>query len=127
MSVLKELLKNLVSRPVTIKYPQERKEPPSRFRGRLQMNYDKCTGCGLCERNCPALAITLVSPKGVSEIRARRPLFRLYECVFCGQCALSCPVKAISFTREYELATYEKQGLTLYPPWFKSEKRGDRD
>ncbi len=120
MAVIKELLKLLISRPVTIKYPQERKAPPPSFRGRIEIDYSKCIGCGLCARDCPASAITMVSPPGVRDLRARRPLFRIYECIFCGQCALVCPRKAISFSKKYELASYKKEILVISPP-FKKE------
>ena len=127
MSVIKEVLRNIISRPVTLKYPQERKELPERFRGRITIDYDNCIGCGLCARVCPALAITMVNPPGKKDIRSRRPLVHLYKCIFCGQCALVCPRKVISFTHKYELASYDKEGPVVAPPFVKKGNKGGRE
>ena len=45
----------------------------------------KCTGCGLCQRNCPFGAIDMVN--GKPELNA--------ACKVCGICVKNCPEKAI--------------------------------
>lgn len=45
----------------------------------------KCTGCGLCQRNCPFGAIEMVN--GKPELNA--------ACKVCGICVKNCPEKAI--------------------------------
>lgn len=51
------------------------------------VNPDKCRGCTLCARNCPASAIT-GAVKSVHEID-------LKKCIKCGQCIAHCRFNAI--------------------------------
>lgn len=55
----------------------------------FKMRFDnaKCTGCGVCERNCPVMAIG-------EDAGGRRAG---HDCVKCGRCADNCPAGAISF------------------------------
>jgi len=112
--MVKELLRTLIKKPVTRKYPYERREIPERFRGKIVIDYDKCIGCGLCARFCPAIAIKMVFIE-TSKGKRRKPLVQVYRCIFCGQCALVCPRKAISYSKEFELATYNKEELIVEP------------
>jgi len=119
--MVRELLRTLLKKPVTRKYPFERRELPDRYRGKIVIDYDKCIGCSLCARFCPAIAIKMVfieSEKG----RKRKPMVYVYRCIFCGQCSLVCPRKAISYSKEFELATYNKEELVVEP---KSSEKGD--
>ena len=55
--MLLDITKSLFRQPVTEKYPFERHPTPERLRGRLEWDATKCTGCGLCAKDCPADAI----------------------------------------------------------------------
>lgn len=120
LSMVKELFRTLTRKPVTRKYPYERREIPERFRGRIVIDYDKCIGCGLCARFCPAIAIKMVFVE-TEKGKKRKPLVQIFRCIFCGQCSLVCPRKAISYSKEFELATYNKEELVLEP---KSSEKG---
>ena len=49
---------------------------------------DTCTGCGLCERNCPQQVIKLENNK---------PVWTKENCCKCSSCINRCPVKAIQY------------------------------
>ncbi len=54
----------------------------------LDLNSEKCTGCGRCVEVCPHAVFVLGS--GNAELRERD------ACMECGACARNCPVKAIT-------------------------------
>lgn len=68
----------------------------------MQVDIDKCTGCGLCLEVCSINAINLVAGKAVINQDI---------CIICGSCATKCPENAIS---EVGLAV-PAQLATLYP------------
>ncbi len=100
--MLPEVLRNLFRKPATVKYPYERVEPPEGLRGKPVIDRERCDGCGFCADVCPARALTLVE-------ETKKPRIQLARCIFCGECVGICPRKAIRFTKEYELATYDKR------------------
>lgn len=51
------------------------------------INKDMCTGCGLCERNCPYFAL---------EMKENKPFINSEKCFGCGLCQSRCPAHAIS-------------------------------
>ncbi|MDD4294989.1 MAG: electron transfer flavoprotein subunit alpha [Candidatus Omnitrophica bacterium] len=51
---------------------------------------DKCVGCSLCVKVCPASAIT---------IRDAKAVINLDKCTLCGACVSACSFKAIEITR----------------------------
>lgn len=101
--MLPKIFQFLFRRPVTVRYPKERLTPPEAFRGKMKFSPDLCIHCGICARDCPSKACTMVDVGG-----KRQPVFDLDYCTFCGQCAESCPKKAIEMTKEFELAHYKK-------------------
>lgn len=54
----------------------------------LQLDVDKCIGCGLC---------TAVCPHAVLEVSGRKArLADRNACIECGACARNCPVTALA-------------------------------
>lgn len=56
--------------------------------GRIRIDHDKCTGCGICEEESPCPTI-----KPLREGKAKT----IPDCTSCGECIKICPEKAISF------------------------------
>lgn len=98
-----ELLKHLLKKPATLKYPFEKMAPFAGLRGRPIWDLGRCVGCGLCYRDCPSEAIEMIGEGPEAEFRHHLDL-----CLFCGQCEEVCPRGAITLTEEYELADYDR-------------------
>jgi len=92
----------------TVYYPEEKVTLPAAYRGRpvLVMHKDgteKCVACGLCEKICPASAISIVG--GEKENGDRYPVsynMDMSRCVYCGYCEEVCPKEAVVMSSEYQ-------------------------
>ena len=116
-SVLREMLRNLVSKPSTICYPFEKVPVPEGFRGRVEYIDENCIGCGRCSRVCPADAIVMVEGpremevKGKKLMRKKKPEVAIFRCIRCGLCEEHCPQdpKAIRLTCEFSGAGEDRE------------------
>jgi len=108
MNMEGELLKHVFRRPVTVLYPHEPTRTAAGLRGRPHIDMAKCIGCGICSQGCPSRALEMEGRKAEATLR-----IHLDRCLFCGQCQRSCPQEAIELTKEYELATAERDQLVL--------------
>jgi NADH-quinone oxidoreductase subunit I len=102
----------------TVYYPEEKVTLPPAYRGRpvLVMRDDgteKCVACGLCEKICPAFAISIVG--GERANADRYPVnytLDMSRCVYCGYCEEVCPKEAIVMSSEYQgLAVRNRSNL----------------
>lgn len=119
--------KNFVLAPwrtETQKYPENRKELKmfERFRGEVimphnQNNEHRCTGCGICEINCPNGSIEIIidkidTPDGKKQRIIDKHIYHLSMCTFCGLCVKTCPSNALTFGNEFEHAVFDRAKLT---------------
>ena len=111
------MVRTLFKPPVTKKYHFGPPEVAERFRGKLDIDPVKCTGCGICSIVCPATVITMVDlgkrKVGDREIPVKRPLFDLYSCISCGQCVEDCRFGALALSKQFELAVKDKNMLVM--------------
>jgi NADH-quinone oxidoreductase subunit I len=113
-------LKMAFSKPITLQYPEEKREVSRRWRGHpeLTINDDggrRCVACTLCMVVCPSNAIKGIVP-AEGEAHEKYPVaftIDLQRCIFCGFCQEACPKGAIKLNQLYELAQYDKQVLIL--------------
>jgi NADH-quinone oxidoreductase subunit I len=105
---------------VTQKYPNNRKNLVmfDRFKGEVIMphnenNEHKCTGCGICEMNCPngtieVISKTIVTEDGKKKRVIDKHIYRLGMCTFCALCVKTCPSNALAFSQKFEHAVFNR-------------------
>ncbi len=118
----KELLKQLFRKPFTNRFPSKhvpksttkllknvkegmakvnRPVPiPEGFRGKIAYDKEKCIGCKLCIKVCPANCYDFLE-------KERKVKYHLSRCTFCAQCVDVCPVNALTSTKEFLLSDYK--------------------
>lgn len=103
------IFKHSFRKRVTLEYPEVKPDLTDKFRGKHTFNIDKCKGCGICKRVCPADAINIVKENGiVSEYS-----IDYKKCIFCGNCAYYCNFNCINMSNEFELASVNKSDLIV--------------
>ena len=73
----------------------------------IEINKEKCIGCGACVKDCPGKALELKDKKA-EYIR---------KCIQCGHCVAICPVNAVSIP-DYDMAEveeFDKDSFVLDP------------
>lgn len=110
-------LRTFFTRPVTLKYPEEKMPMFPRFRGLHELTRDekgqiKCVACELCAAVCPAQCIQVEPAEGPNHKRFPKVYeIDLARCIFCGFCEEACPYGAIVLRDKYETANYTRKDL----------------
>jgi ech hydrogenase subunit F len=100
--------KNLLSRPVTRRYPfKDIREPFAGYRGKILFDASKCDLCGACATLCPSIAIEV-------DCEARQIRHNPFKCIYCGTCVQICPRKAIIQDEQYVPPATVKQIETIH-------------
>ncbi len=107
--MIKLVLETLFKKPATTAYPFKKAVMPDKFRGKLQFYPEKCIGCKLCMRDCPSNAINI---RKVGEKQFECDI-DLGKCIYCAQCVDSCMEKALEATKEFELASLDREKLKV--------------
>lgn len=108
MAMEDDLIKSLIKKPITLRFPYERAQPVERMRGEINWKIEKCIGCTLCAKVCPSEAVEIIGKGQNAEIR-----YHIGRCLFCGECVDICPTKAIQTTKKFELAFTKPKQMTL--------------
>ncbi len=61
----------------------------------LEIDEEKCVGCGACSKNCPTGAITSTENK--------KYLIKQAECIKCGACFDACPFSSVNIVKEVSI------------------------
>lgn len=116
--MLRECLCAVFKKPATGQYPFVKAVRPEKFRGMLKFSPEKCIGCKICMKDCPANAI-VINKVGDKQFECE---IRLDQCIYCAQCVDSCPKKALEATKEFELAQLDRGKLKVNYAGLRPEK-----
>ena len=105
--------KTMLKPAVTVQYPHEREDPPTRARGVIALKEENCTVCMLCARSCPDWCIYIEGHKEKRPPRREGGRDRTVSvldrfdidyalCMYCGICVEVCPFDALFWSPEYE-------------------------
>jgi formate hydrogenlyase subunit 6/NADH:ubiquinone oxidoreductase subunit I len=112
-SMFGDVVKSLFKKPITEKYPFAPSPAPEHFRGKLIYNPEKCTGCQLCMKDCPANAIEILTIDKVNKKFIMR--YDVDRCAFCSQCVLNCRFNCLEMSDDqWELASTKKEPFEVY-------------
>ena len=112
-TMLADVLRSLFRRPVTERYPFEQYPTPPRLRGSLRFEPEKCTGCALCVKDCPANALEVITVDKASKRFVLR--YQVDRCTYCAQCVQSCRHECLSLSStDWELAAPTRDLFTHY-------------
>ena len=100
--MLKEVLKNLFSKPATVNYPFVKPTPVPGTRGALTWDVNSCDHCQDCERVCPSMAIKVYPEEKKVE-------YHPFKCLFCYMCIDNCMQEAISGANTMRAPENEKK------------------
>lgn len=92
--ITKILLKSLLAKPATRRYPFVPRKYFPNTRGKITINIANCIFCGLCQRKCPTQAIVVSKEEKDWQIDRMR-------CVICGYCVDLCPKKCLTMDNQY--------------------------
>lgn len=108
-SKLKEVMICVRGGIVTAPYPlgPAPSPVPAGFRGRVEVDVDKCVGCGGCANVCPPRAFV------VRDVSQELRVIELYRerCTYCARCEEVCQERAIRLTLDFESATDDRSDL----------------
>lgn len=118
-------IKEFFIKKVTEQYPENRDTLviSDRFRGELVMPHDEnnehaCTGCSICEMNCPNGTIQVITKMVDPTVEGGKPkraldtyIYDLGMCTFCNLCVLTCPSDAIKFDNTFENSMFTRAKL----------------
>ena len=113
----KTVIKQLFGKSPNLMYPVKPAKKMDTSRGHITFDGSKCISCRLCQKKCPATAIT-VDPK------AKTWQIDRFRCIVCNSCVEACPSKIILMDTQYmHPFTSRENTVETYPiTWVKPAK-----
>lgn len=131
------VMKYAFKRPITLRYPEQKRKLPARSRGRHYLTKwndgkERCVGCELCAIVCPSQAIYVKpaenKPDDVhshGERYASDFQINMLRCIYCGYCEEACPTGAIILSNEYEFSSDSRETLIYTKDKLTEKNPGD--
>lgn len=131
------VLKHAFKKPVTLRYPEEKRKLPMRSRGRHYLTkwedgLERCVGCELCAIICPAQAIYVKPAENQpgdahshGERYASDFQINMLRCIYCGYCEQACPTGAIVLSNEFEITGSTRESLIYTKEKLTEKNPGD--
>ena len=100
------VIRNLLKKKATRRYPLVVRIPFENARGRLFNEIEKCTFCTVCALKCPSQCIEV-------DRKAAAWKYNPFACVFCGICVEVCPVQCLRQKHDYQQPVVERETILL--------------
>jgi formate hydrogenlyase subunit 6/NADH:ubiquinone oxidoreductase subunit I len=111
-AMLGEILRSIFRKPATQRFPFEIAPVPQRLRGVVRYNPEKCTGCQLCMKDCPANAIEIITVDKPNKRFIMR--FHADRCTYCAQCIVNCRFNCLEMSNEeWARAALKREPFTV--------------
>ena len=123
-------LKGLLSKPVTVQYPDEHLPLSRRYKGFPGLTWDEdigepyCTACMVCIRYCPTQCMYATGKDNPLHQEGKSHRKRVVEtfaidmahCILCAICVEVCHFDAITMTNTHEIGAYDRRGMVVDLP-----------
>ena len=109
-----KVAKQILAKPTTLQYPEEREQLTDNYRGIHKLDMKTCISCSACAKICPNQTITMVdteTDKGTKKM----PEINLERCLFCALCEEVCPPHCLILTKDYKLEAYDRREYIKRP------------
>ena len=105
----KMTLRSVLKKPETVMYPLQERFAPEGRKGHVTNDMKVCILCGICQKRCPADAITVAKKDGAWSID-------YFRCVQCGSCVRECPKHCLSMEKPLPKVSAQLGVTTLTVP-----------